>query len=516
MATLGSLLDAQASRQRHRVYIIWQDNPITYGEFGDLTDRYARSLYDMGIRRGDRVAIWLQNSIEFAVAYWGNAKLGAISVPLNVLFKPDEAYFILSDAKAKAIVAHAQYEPAITGLWQRLPDLNHAIVVGATEGTAHTRYEDLIEAGTRSLAQRGSRGLRFKYLVDSHKPAVILYTSGTTGFPKGAMLNHDNILFDARACTKVLPVGPADAMLCVLPLYHAYPQMIFLCFAVMTACRVVILERFVPSLVLEKVAQYGCTLFLAVPSMLSLLLQVPKDQRPPISSLRFCISGAAPLPLEVLEQFEREYGVAVAEGDGPTECGPVTCVNPLDGRPRKPGSVGLALPGVQIKIFDDHDRELGPNEIGEIVVRGKNVMLGYYNRPDETAEAMRAGWFHTGDIGKIDEDGYIYILDRKKDMIIVGGINLYPREVEELLYRHPKVAEAAVIGVPDPLRGEAPKALIVLRPGQQATGSEILNYLRPHLANFKLPRSVEFCESLPKSMTGKILKRELREKHSAR
>jgi long-chain acyl-CoA synthetase len=191
-------------------------------------------------------------------------------------------------------------------------------------------------------------------------------------------------------------------------------------------------------------------------------------------------------------------------------------VNPLDGRPRKPGSVGLALPGVQIKIFDDHDRELGPNEIGEIVVRGKNVMLGYYNRPDETAEAMRAGWFHTGDIGKIDEDGYIYILDRKKDMIIVGGINLYPREVEELLYRHPKVAEAAVIGVPDPLRGEAPKALIVLRPGQQATGSEILNYLRPHLANFKLPRSVEFCESLPKSMTGKILKRELREKHSAR
>jgi len=510
MATIGSLLDGQATRHRHRVYMIWQDKPTTYGQFNDLVDRYARGLYDVGIRRGDRVALWLHNSLEFAVAYFGNARIGAISVPLNVMFKPDEAHFILSDSKAKAIVAHAHYEPAITGLWQRLPELNRAVIVGATDGTAYTRYEEMIETGARNLAQRGAAALRFKYLVDSGKPAVILYTSGTTGFPKGAMLSHDNILFDARGVTKVLPIGPADMILCALPLYHAYAQLIFLPFAVMAATKVVVLERFAPGPVLEAIAEYQCTIFLAVPPMIAMLLQVPKEQRPPVSSLRFCFSGGAPLPVELLEQFEREFGVPVAEGDGPTECGPVTCVNPLDGRPRKPGSVGLALPGVQIKIFDEHDRELARNEIGEIVARGKNVMLGYYNRPDETAEAVRGGWFHTGDIGKIDDDDYIYILDRKKDMIIVGGINVYPREIEELLYQHPKVAEAAVIGIPDPLRGEEPNALIVLKPGQQATAAEILNYLRPHLANFKLPRAVEFCESLPKSPTGKILKRELR------
>lgn len=514
MATLGKLLDDRAHRHRHRVYMIWQDTPVTYAEFADLTDRYARALYDRGIRKGDRVAIWMPNCIEFAVAYWGNAKLGAITVPLNVMFKADEAHFILDDARAKAIIAHSAYEPVINALWQRLPDLNLAIITSATDSTSHTRFEELIQEGAKSLSERGSAGLIFKARVDPTRPAVFLYTAGTTGFPKGAMLSHNNLVADARSCSKVLPIGPGDGLLCCLPLFHSYAQMVFFVLAVFTGARVILLERFAPLPVLQAIARYGATLFCGVPAMFVALLHVPREQRPPVTSLRYCVSGAAPLPVEVLSAFEKEYGIPIAEGDGPTECGPVVSVNPLDGRMRKPGSVGLPIPGVQVKIFDEHDRELPPNEIGEIVVRGKNVMMGYYNRPDETREAMRGGWFHTGDLGKIDEDGYIWIVDRKKDMIIVGGHNVYPREIEELLYAHPKVAEAAVIGVPDPLRGEAPKALIVLKEGQQATASEIMAYLRPRLANFKLPRSVEFRQSLPKSHIGKILKRELRAEYS--
>jgi long-chain acyl-CoA synthetase len=490
----------------------------------DISDRYARGLYDLGIRRSDRVAIWLPNCLEFAVAYWGNAKVGAASIPINTQFKAEEAHFVLADSEAKAIVAHANYKPILDQLWPRLPELNAAVYVEGhapseaegfaarpgPEGAAGVLgFEQLLEQGARSLAHRGKAGLTFKYRVDAKKPAVFLYTSGTTGRPKGVMLSHHNIVSDAAAAAKVLPTGPQQIMLCCLPLFHSFGQLVFLPFAVTGGAAVVILERFIPQNVLQALATYECTFFAGVPSMYAVLLQVPKRQRPPVPKLTCCISGGAPMPLEIMETFEREYGVVISEGDGPTECSPVVSVNPLDGRPRKPGSVGIPLPGVKVKIFDDKDQELPPNEIGEIVVKGQNVMLGYHNLPDDTREAMRGGWFHTGDLGKIDEDGYIWIVDRKKDMIIVGGQNVYPREIEELLYSHPKVAEAAVIGISDDLRGEAPKAIVVLKPGQQATPAEIMAYVRPRLANYKLPRATEFRESLPKSATGKILKREL-------
>jgi long-chain acyl-CoA synthetase len=474
----------------------------------DISDRYARGLYDLGVRRGDRVAIWLPNCLEFMVAYWGNAKLGAISVPINTQLKAEEARFVLADSEAKAIVAHANYKPILEGLWARLPELNTAVYAEAAPGVLS--FEQVLERGARSLAQKGRAGLSFKYRVDSKKPAVFLYTSGTTGRPKGAMLSHHNIVWDAAAAAKILPTGPRQIMLCCLPLFHSFGQLVFLPFAVTGAAAVVVLDRFIPQNVLQALAAYECTFFAGVPSMYAVLLQVPKRQRLPVPKLTCCISGGAPMPLEIMAAFEREYGVVISEGDGPTECSPVVSVNPLDGRPRKPGSVGIPLPGIKVKIFDDQDRELPPGEIGEIVVKGQNVMLGYHNLPDDTRDAMRGGWFHTGDLGKIDEDGYIWIVDRKKDMIIVGGLNVYPREIEEILYSHPKVAEAAVIGVRDELRGEVPKAIVALKPGQQATSAEIMAYLRPRLANYKLPRAVEFRESLPKSATGKILRRELR------
>jgi long-chain acyl-CoA synthetase len=269
------------------------------------------------------------------------------------------------------------------------------------------------------------------------------------------------------------------------------------------------LERFSPDGALEAIEKHLCTIFPAVPTMFAAILHFPLPREYDLSSLRVCVSGGAPMPVAVMEAFEKRFNVVILEGDGPTECSPVTAVNPLKGV-RKPGSIGLPIPGVEMKIFDDNDKEVPVGDLGEIVVRGENVMLGYYNQPEATAEAMRSGWYHTGDIGKVDEDGYFYIVDRKKDMIIVGGLNVYPREVEEVLHTHPAVAEAAVVGEYDELRGEEPVAYVVLKPGAEATEREIIRYCRERLANFKVPRRVIFRESLPKSATGKILKRLLR------
>jgi long-chain acyl-CoA synthetase len=261
--------------------------------------------------------------------------------------------------------------------------------------------------------------------------------------------------------------------------------------------------------VLEAVAQHRVTIFSGVPAMFGAMLQLPAELKFDLSSVRFSVSGGAPMPVAIMQAFEHRFKTVILEGDGPTECSPVTCVNPPQG-PRKPASVGLPIPGVEMKIFDEEDRPLGPGEVGEIVVRGENVMLGYRNQPQETAEAMKNGWYHTGDLGKTDEDGYFFIVDRKKDMIIVGGLNVYPREIEEVLYSHPAVQDAAVLGIADRKRGEEPIAVVTLKPGAQATGLDLIRYCRERLANYKVPRRVEFRESLPRGGTGKVVKRLLR------
>jgi long-chain acyl-CoA synthetase len=274
-------------------------------------------------------------------------------------------------------------------------------------------------------------------------------------------------------------------------------------------CSSYLLERFSPAGVLRAVAEGGVTVFPGVPAMFGALLQVPASARPGLPSLRFCVSGAAPMPVEVMEAFEREFKTILLEGDGPTECSPVTCVNPYHG-PRKAGSVGLPLPGVEIRIFDAEDRELPAGEVGEVVVRGENVMRGYHNRPEDTAAALRGGWFHTGDLGRFDAEGYLYLVDRKKDLIIVGGLNVYPREVELTLLSHPAVAEAAVVAIADEARGEVPAAFVALRRGEAAAASELIRHCRERLANFKVPRAVHFLDSLPKTGTGKLRKEDLR------
>jgi long-chain acyl-CoA synthetase len=338
--------------------------------------------------------------------------------------------------------------------------------------------------------------------------AVCLYTSGTTGRPKGALLSHGNLIANLESFRAVLHVTEADVFLAVLPLFHAYGATVLLLEPLSVGATVVVEPRFVPDAILRAIAQHRVTLFAGVPSMYAVLAATPRPDLD-FSAWRLCISGGAPLPVAVAEAFEAKYGLPIYEGYGPTECAPVLTVNPPFGT-RKLGSVGPAIPRVELRVVDDRGEPLPPGEVGEIVARGPNVMQGYLNRPAETAEALRGGWYHTGDLGRVDDDGYYYIVDRKTDLILVGGLNVYPREVELVLEGHPAVAEAAVIGVSDPVRGEAPKAFVIPKDGHAVTIQELLQWCRQRLANYKVPRSIVMVPDLPRTVTGKILKTAIR------
>ncbi len=480
--------------------LTFRDQPISYGQLLGAISGVAKGFKELGVEKGDRVAILLPNVPQFVMAYYACQALGAIAVPANPLLKPDELRYIYNDAGVKLAVTIPPLADVLRAVKPQVASLQHLLMAGG-EAADFLPFDALWQ-------QQAPVPTPPEFNPREH-PAVFLYTSGTTGFPKGCMLSHRNLIANCESCVPVLEMSPQDNFLTVLPLFHAFAGTVCMHLSIYVGCSSTLLERFSPDGALEAIEKHRCTIFPAVPTMFAAILHFPLPREYDLSSLRVCVSGGAPMPVAVMEAFEKRFNVVILEGDGPTECSPVTAVNPLKGV-RKPGSIGLPIPGVEMKIFDDNDNEVPVGELGEIVVRGENVMLGYYNQPEATAEAMRSGWYHTGDIGKVDEDGYFYIVDRKKDMIIVGGLNVYPREVEEVLHTHPAVAEAAVVGEYDELRGEEPVAYVVLKPGAEATEREIIRYCRERLANFKVPRRVTFRESLPKSATGKILKRLLR------
>ena len=340
--------------------------------------------------------------------------------------------------------------------------------------------------------------------------AAILYTSGTTGRPKGAMLTHRNLASNTASVMAALQLKPGeDILIVVLPMFHAFAATACMLTPLLNGCTIVPLPRFEPETAAKTIESEKATLFMGVPSMYTVLLRLPDDYVPKFRSLKYAISGGAAMPVEVMKKFEARFGKLIYEGDGPTECSPVTCVNPIGGL-RKPASVGKPVPSVEMKIMDEQGRELPHGQIGEICVRGPNVMKGYWNLPKETAEAFFGDWFRTGDLGTEDDDGYFFIVDRKKDMIIVNGMNVYPRMVEELLYKHPAIREAAVIGEPDELHGEIPVACIALRDGAKLTSAEVRAFCRDNLGRHEVPRKVFFMPELPKNAAGKIMKRELR------
>ena len=465
---------------------------LSYGDLDDASARFATVLADHGVRAGDRVAMTMPNVTYFPVVYYAILRLGAIVVPLNPLLKAGEIAYAWTDAGAKVAVVFALFAEEAA----RAAEGTGTDVIVVTPGELEaqlagtTAYPDVVERAAEDTA-------------------VILYTSGTTGQPKGAELTHANLASNvATTIETLLPMGPGDVVFGGLPLFHSFGQTVGLNAAMAGGACLTLLPKFDGAEALAIVDRDQVTVFLGVPTMYMALLAVPDRERFDTSSLRTAASGGASLPVEVLRGVEEAFGFTLLEGYGLSETSPVASFNHPD-RPTKPGSVGTPLRGVEFGLRDEHDAEVGEGEIGEIVIRGENVMKGYWNRPDATAEAMRGGWFHTGDLATRDADGFYFIVDRVKDMIIRNGFNVYPREIEEVLYAHPAVAEAAVFGVPDAAHGEEIAALVTLKAGAEATEDELQDWVKERIAVYKYPRIVRFGV-LPKGPTGKILKREIK------
>ena len=506
--TLAELIEDVAREDGERTAIIFQDQPISYAQLDALVERAADGLAARGVAQGDRVALLLPNIPPFIVAYYAVARLGAIAVPLNLLYKADEIAYVLNDSEAKALIAFEGFYAQAAEAVKRAPSVEQVVVVG--QGDASTCPE-----GTTawSALVDGSAPKRRAATVRPEDVAVVCYTSGTTGRSKGAMLTHRNFIANCEQCdqAKGFAFGESDRILLVLPLFHIFAMNVGMNAGLRGGSTLILIVRFEPLPVLEQIQRHRATIFLGAPPMYVAWVNTPQLGDYDLSSLRMVVSGAAALPVQILRRFEEVTGVQIMEGYGLTETSPVSHGNFAAPKGSRPGTIGWPIPGMECRLVDDQDNDVGPGQEGEIVLRGENVMAGYWRKPAETAEAMRGGWFHTGDIATVDEEGYYAIVDRKKDMINAGGFKVWPREVEEVLFRHPAVREAAVVPMPDEYVGERPLAYVALKEGQEATGEELIAYCRERLASFKAPARVEFRPELPKLPTGKVLRRVLRE-----
>ena len=500
--SIPEMMRATAERYGDQPAILFADSNVTFGQVDQQSDAVAAALAGQGVGKGDRIALYCVNSAEFAIAYAGIVKTGAVVVPVNLLLNPREILYILKDAGVTGLIYHHLMAAGVAAFRDELATLGFAVCIGGED----VNPQDLDFA---ALCRSGAPTPR-PVLDPDEDLAAILYTSGTTGHPKGAMLTHRNLVSNTCSVKAALQLRAGeDRLLVVLPMFHSFAATVGTLTPLLHGFSLAPVPKFDPVTVSEVIEAVGATVFLGVPSMYNVLLRMPEEQVRRWSSIRYCVSGGAAMPEAIMHQFEERFGMPVCEGDGPTECSPVTCVNPVDGV-RKPASVGLPVPEVEMEIYDDAGQRIGIDSIGEICVKGPNVMKGYWNLPEETAESFFGEWVRTGDLGYKDADGYVYIVDRKKDMIIVNGMNVYPRMVEELLYAHPAILEAAVVGEPSELHGEIPVAYVVLKEDEQLAAAEIRAYCRENLGRHEVPRKIQLCPNLPKNAAGKILKRELR------
>ncbi|OIO36089.1 MAG: hypothetical protein AUJ74_03720 [Candidatus Omnitrophica bacterium CG1_02_44_16] len=496
MNTLCDILYRGSKNHPHRIALIFGQKKFTYGEVYKKAASVSSGLRMEGVKKGDRVAVLLDNSPEFVFSYFGILMSQAIVVPINHMFKRDEIKYILEDSGSSFLITSSTY----AALAQELN-----VIVQTLKRVFYTNQKiEPIDAADNAFSPGAPEDL-----------AVFLYTSGTTGHPKAAMLSHRNLMANCRSSSETIRVSPKDTILCFLPLFHSFAATVCMLMPLSNGARMVILKSPRPiKKLLRSIRKNRVTIFVGIPSIYNILkdLKLPKFLPRPIlrlfNPIRLAISGAAALPVEVFTKFEQKYGLPLLEGYGLTEASPVVSLNPLKGK-RKPGSIGLPLPGVRIKIIGDNGAELKIEQIGELCCWGDNVMRGYFGKDDENKATLKDGWLLTGDMAKIDEEGYAYIMGRKKEMVNVRGLNVYPREIEEVLYQNPKIKEAAVIGVPDPHKGEVPKGFIVLKNAGSLSEHEAISYLKEHLALYKIPKKIEIVEELPKNSSGKILKRVL-------
>jgi len=464
---------------------------FTYAEFEAAVNRTARLLASKGIGKGDVVSLLLPNSVEYVIAYFACWQIGALAGPINSLLKAQEIEYVISNSEAKALLVNSEFLPIINQL-QHTPE---AVITFDEEAAATSSVSETVTPGAE---------------ISSEDEAIIIYTSGTTGKPKGCLLTHGNVIANARQISSWLGFTEADRLLTMMPLFHMNAVSVTTMSALYAGGSTVVSQKFSASRFWQIISDYQITSFGSVATMLSMLLTTYPEGVPVglnTRQLRFAMCGSAPVPAEVLRRFEETFNCLVVEGYGLSESTCRSTFNPPDKR-RRPGSCGVPI-GNEMRVVDEEDREVPDGELGEIVLRGENILKGYYKNDLANATAFRNGWFHTGDIGYRDADGFYYIVDRKSDMIIRGGENIYPREIDEVLYQHPDIAAAAVVGVPDELYGEEVAAVVVLKDGAKTSEQEVIDYCKARLADFKCPKTVRFLDDIPKGPTGKLLKREL-------
>ncbi|CRK82958.1 long-chain-fatty-acid--CoA ligase [Neobacillus massiliamazoniensis] len=495
---LDENLRRSAMNYPNSIACIYEDKSVTYHELNKQVEGLAAGLFAQGIKKGDGVALILGNSPEFVIAYYGILRLGAYVVPINPMFTKGEINYILHNSQAKAVISQVSVEHKLKDIRDQLENLKLVIYTDAEDH--ESTWKQLIETNNNNYENP---------FINEENLAVILYTSGTTGKPKGAMLTHKNLASNADAISKLIELNDKDRVVAVLPMFHVFCMTICLNAPIACGATVLIMPKFSPLQLVSTIRERKVTVFAGVPTMYNFLYQFPDSTAEDFLSIRVCISGGASIPVELLQKFENKFNVFILEGYGLSETAPLVAINPLKGI-RKPGSIGLNIPGVKTKVVNEEGKQLPRGVVGELVVQGPNVMKGYLGMLEATSSALIDGWVYTGDLATVDEDGYIYIVDRKKDIIIIGGYNVYPREVEEVLFQHPAVVEAAVIGIPDGEYGEKVKAFIAVK-DEQISENDIIQFCQERLVKYKLPNQVEFLRELPKNSTGKILRRELRQ-----
>jgi long-chain acyl-CoA synthetase len=496
---MGTFLDERVAKYGDLPFIQFYGETVSYARFGDRVNRLAYALKKLGFKKGDFIHVLVENSPQTLASYFAIQKIGAVAGPINGWWKAAEIQYLLNDSKGRGLIIEDQYLPVLKEIRGNCPALEIVIEVGKKPDPSHISFTKLMDESDQA---------NIRCTSEPDDEAYIFYTSGTTGNPKGVLLTHKNVFADVEGISKALNLEDNGCMLIFLPLFHVN-AMLTSTYCISSGHQMVLRKKFSASEFWEVVDKYKVNFWSAVPAVYQILLTDPGRQKYDLSSLKFGICGAAPLTEETMKSFEKTFGIPIVEGYGLTEATCVSTINPRDGV-RKVGSIGLALTGQKIKLLDDDGNEVQRGEPGEICIGGDVVMKGYFNRPEETAEAIVDGYLRTGDIAVQDEDGYFFIVDRKKDMIIRGGENIYPKEIDNLLASHPKIQEAATIGVPDKTMGEEVKAFVIPL-DESLTEEEVIDYCKKNLAEFKVPRYVEILEEdFPRSPIGKVLKKELR------
>jgi len=494
--SIPELLQQRATAAPDKLFLFSEADgrQFTYREFEAAVMRTARLLVANGVRKGDVVSLLLPNSVEYVIAYFACWQIGALAGPINSLLKSQEIAYVISNSEARALLVNSEFLPLLETVPDELTTLQAII-----------KFDDEADA-----TREQTTGANPTAEIDADHEAIIIYTSGTTGKPKGCLLTHCNVIANARQISSWLSFTENDRLLTIMPLFHMNAVSVTTMSALYAGGSTVVSQKFSASRFWQIISEYQITSFGSVATMLSMLLSTYPDGVPEglkTDQLRFAMCGSAPVPAEVLRRFEETFNCLVVEGYGLSESTCRSTFNPPDQR-RRPGSCGVPI-GNEMRVVDDADRDVPDGELGEIVLRGENILKGYYKNETANATAFRNGWFHTGDIGYRDADGFFYIVDRKSDMIIRGGENIYPREIDEVLYQHPNIAAAAAVGVKDELYGEEVAAVVVLKAGAHTTEQEVIDYCKARLADFKCPKTVHFVADIPKGPTGKLLKREL-------